>query len=60
MSAPKLDFYYFESCPYCQRVIRVIEKNKNPISRTPYFTQLESAEISNLSCKSVPGKIVSV
>jgi hypothetical protein len=28
--------------------------------RTPYFTQLEGAEISNLSCKSVPGKIVSV
>ncbi|MEA9356828.1 glutaredoxin [Bacteriovorax sp. PP10] len=28
MSAPKLDFYYFESCPYCQRVIKVIDKHK--------------------------------
>jgi glutaredoxin len=28
MSAPKLDFYYFEACPYCQRVIGVIEKHK--------------------------------
>jgi glutaredoxin len=28
MSAPKLDFYYFEACPYCQRVISVIEKHK--------------------------------
>ena len=28
MSASKLDFYYFEACPYCQRVIDVIEKHK--------------------------------
>jgi hypothetical protein len=28
--------------------------------RTPYFSQLEFAEISNLSFKSDPGKIVSV
>lgn len=28
MSAPKLDYYYFEACPYCQRVITVIEKHK--------------------------------
>lgn len=28
MSAPKLDFYYFEACPYCQRVIKVIDKHK--------------------------------
>lgn len=27
MSAPKLDFYYFEACPYCQRVISVIKKH---------------------------------
>ena len=28
MSAPALDFYYFDSCPYCQRVLSVINKNK--------------------------------
>lgn len=28
MKAPELDFYYFDACPYCQRVIRVIEKHK--------------------------------
>ena len=28
MTSPKLDFYYFESCPYCQRVMNVIEKNQ--------------------------------
>ena len=27
MSPPKLDLYYFESCPYCQRVMNVILKN---------------------------------
>lgn len=26
--APELDFYYFDACPYCQRVINVIKKNK--------------------------------
>lgn len=28
MNAPQLDFYYFEECPYCQRVINVINKHK--------------------------------
>ena len=28
MNSPQLDFYYFEACPYCQRVINVIEKHK--------------------------------
>lgn len=27
MSAPQLDFYYFDACPYCQRVLNVIKKN---------------------------------
>ena len=28
MNAPTLDFYYFDACPYCQRVINVINKHK--------------------------------
>lgn len=28
MNTPKLDFYYFEACPYCQRVISFIQKYK--------------------------------
>lgn len=28
MKAPILDFYYFDSCPYCQRVLRVIDELK--------------------------------
>jgi glutaredoxin len=28
MNAPELELYYFDSCPYCQRVLKVIEKNK--------------------------------
>lgn len=28
MNNPTLDFYYFEECPYCQRVIRVIKNLK--------------------------------
>lgn len=26
MNAPLLELYYFESCPYCQRVLKAIEK----------------------------------
>lgn len=28
MSAPTLDLYYFDSCPYCQRVLKVIHELK--------------------------------
>lgn len=28
MSTPILDFYYFDSCPYCQRVLNVIDELK--------------------------------
>ena len=28
MSTPVLDFYYFDACPYCQRVITIIKKHK--------------------------------
>lgn len=28
MNMPSLDFYYFDSCPYCQRVLKVINELK--------------------------------
>lgn len=28
MKSPELDFYYFDSCPYCQRVLKIINKHK--------------------------------
>ncbi|MBC7429667.1 MAG: glutaredoxin [Bacteriovorax sp.] len=28
MSAPELDLYYYDACPYCQRVLSVIKKHK--------------------------------
>ena len=27
MSAPKLEYFYFESCPFCQMVMQVIDKH---------------------------------
>jgi glutaredoxin len=27
MQAPLLELYFFESCPYCQRVLNVIQKH---------------------------------
>ncbi|MGB0454100.1 MAG: glutaredoxin family protein [Bacteriovoracaceae bacterium] len=28
MSAPKLDYYFFPSCPFCQRVLVVIQEHQ--------------------------------
>ena len=28
MKSPELDLYYFDACPYCQRVLKVINKHK--------------------------------
>lgn len=28
MKSPELDFYFFETCPYCQKVMNVINKHK--------------------------------
>lgn len=44
MSAVKLDFYYFESCPYCQRVISVIKKNKIQVNWMDIQTTSEHAK----------------
>jgi glutaredoxin len=27
INQPSLDFYYFDACPYCQKVMRVINSN---------------------------------
>lgn len=32
MSAPLLELYYFESCPYCQRVLKTIQKHNIKVS----------------------------
>jgi glutaredoxin len=28
INKPTLELYYFDACPYCQKVIRAIQKNK--------------------------------
>lgn len=32
MQAPLLELYYFDSCPYCQRVLKAIDKLKVKVS----------------------------
>ncbi len=32
MTAPLLELYYFEACPYCQRVLKAIDKNNVKVS----------------------------
>jgi glutaredoxin 2 len=28
MSAPELDLYYFDACPYCQRVLKIVSQHQ--------------------------------
>lgn len=32
MTVPLLELYYFDTCPYCQRVLRAIEKHNIKVS----------------------------
>lgn len=42
--APELDFYYFDACPYCQRVINVIKKNKIKVNWIDIHEDLSSLQ----------------
>lgn len=44
MKAPELDFYYFDACPYCQRVIKVIEKNNIKVNWIDIHEDLNSMQ----------------
>ena len=44
MKAPELDFYYFDACPYCQRVIKVIEANKIKVNWIDIHENLNSMQ----------------
>lgn len=37
MTAPKLDYYYFESCPFCQMVMEVINRNSIKVEYCDIF-----------------------
>ena len=39
MNTPKLELYFFDSCPYCQLVLNEIKKNKIKIDQ--YFDTLK-------------------
>lgn len=42
--APELDFYYFDACPYCQRVINVIKKNKIKVNWIDIHADMNSLQ----------------
>ncbi|AUN97003.1 glutaredoxin [Bacteriovorax stolpii] len=44
MKAPELDFYYFDSCPYCQRVINVINKHKIKVNWIDIYEDLNALQ----------------
>ncbi len=42
--APELDFYYFDACPYCQRVISVIKKHKIKVNWIDIYEDVKSMQ----------------
>lgn len=44
MNAPELDFYYFDACPYCQRVINVINKHKIKVNWIDIYADMNSLQ----------------
>ncbi len=44
MQNPILDFYYFDSCPYCQRVMRVIDELKISVNYMNIYENTNNME----------------
>lgn len=44
MQNPILDFYYFDACPYCQRVMRVIEELKISVNYMNIYENTNNME----------------
>ena len=44
MKSPQLDFYYFDACPYCQRVMRVIDKHNIKVNYMDIYGDLNSLQ----------------
>lgn len=41
MKSPELDLYYFDACPYCQRVLKVIDKHNIKVNYMDIYGDLK-------------------
>ena len=48
MKAPELDLYFFDACPYCQRVLKVINKHKIKVNYKDIYEDLNNLQKSSL------------
>ena len=44
MKSHELDFYYFEACPYCQKVMTVISENKIKVNFKHIYDDLTNMQ----------------
>ena len=44
MKAPILDLYYFDACPYCQRVLKVIDKHHIKVNYIDIYDDLKNLQ----------------
>ncbi len=44
MKSYQLEFYYFEACPYCQKVMNVISENKIKVSFKDIYEDLANMQ----------------
>lgn len=56
MKSPKLDYYFFNACPFCQRVLNVIQENNIKVSYFDILSDQESLEklLADTGRKTVP------
>jgi glutaredoxin 2 len=44
MKYPTLDFYFFDACPYCQRVLKVIDELKIHVNYKDIYDNTENMQ----------------
>ncbi len=56
MSTPKLDFFYYDSCPFCQRVMNVINQLKVKVEYKDILSNTEILEklVNDTGRRTVP------
>lgn len=56
MSAPKLEYFYFDACPFCQRVMSVIDSTNIKVEYKDIMSDMSSLErlVNDTGRRTVP------
>ncbi|MCP4914308.1 MAG: glutaredoxin [Oligoflexia bacterium] len=56
MSTPKLEYFYFDACPFCQKVLRVIQSTNIKVEYKDIMSDMSSLErlVNDTGRRTVP------